>query len=294
MFEGCSCNNCDAHRGHNGDEVYQIQLSTDLADESGKNPLRYLLPHEGGDIFDMPSAPLPVLGPSSAAQRDLRDQLELPLLDPCPTPPDCEPDDSMEERRGKLLAMFQEFALDLHIGTYLTQLVSTSEYFSTHCQLVEDMTILKLDTGNGRIIEFPLASVSRVYRAVRYGGKWYVARTIIPPADASNMEEVVIVEFKKRKLAFVFPYLDQSRRFRICMNLLVQRAQEKEAMQEPGSRREAGPSRPCKSPCLGGLPEIQRAPEVTTTKIRQEPQETKVPKEPKETKGPPKRVLGGA
>jgi len=125
--------------------------------------------------------------------------------------------------------MYQEFALDLHTGMYLTQLTSNRDYSDIHCQLMEDMTTLKLDQSNGRIIEFPLTNVSKVYRIVKNDDKWYTAGTPVPGATSANTEQIVVVEFMRRKLAFVFKELQVSQRFLICMELLIRRAQQKQA-----------------------------------------------------------------
>merc|ERR1740138_297245 len=99
------------------------------------------------------------------------------MLHTYPVPPSCTADDSEEHRKRKLLEMLQEFAIDLHTGMYLTQLTSNRDYSDIHCQLMEDMTTLKLDQSNGRIIEFPLTNVSKVYRIVKEDEKWYAAGT---------------------------------------------------------------------------------------------------------------------
>lgn len=57
---------------------------------------------------------------------------------------------------------------------YLTQLTSNRDYADIHVQLMEDLTTLKLDQSNGRIIEFPLTNVSKVYRIVKNDDKWCV------------------------------------------------------------------------------------------------------------------------
>merc|ERR1712151_703201 len=98
-----------------------------------------------------------------------------------------------EERRRKLLEMYRGFSLDLHTGTYLTQLTSTRDYSEIHCQLMEDMTILKLDQSNGRIIEFPLTNVSKVYRIVKNDDKWSASG--VSGADHPSEEQIVVVEF---------------------------------------------------------------------------------------------------
>jgi len=124
--------------------------------------------------------------------------------------------------------MYQEFALDMHTGMYLTQLTSNRDYSDIHCQLMEDMQTLKLDQSNGRIIEFPLTGVSKVYRIVKNDDKWYSAGSPLPSA-ATNTEHIVVVEFMRRKLAFVFKELQMSQRFLMCMELLIRSAQQKQA-----------------------------------------------------------------
>merc|ERR1719482_1375605 len=157
---------------------------------------------------------------------DLRDQLELPLLHTYPVPPSCSPDEPESEKRTKLLEMYQEFALDLHTGMYLTQLTSNRDYSDIHCQLMEDMLTLKLDQSNGRIIEFPLTGVSKVYRIVKNDDKWYSAGSAVPGFGGGNTEHIVVVEFMRRKLAFVFKELQVSQRFLMCMELLIRKAQQ--------------------------------------------------------------------
>merc|ERR1712093_714141 len=89
----------------------------------------------------------------------------------------------------------------------------------------------KLDQSNGRIIEFPLTGVSKVYRIVKNDDKWYSAGSLtgasaVPPLPLSNAEHIVVVEFMRRKLAFVFKEMAHSQRFLMCMELLIRRAQQ--------------------------------------------------------------------
>jgi len=162
-------------------------------------------------------------------QKDLRDGLELPTLNTYPMPPNCNLDDDEEERKQRLLEMYQEFALDMHTGMYLTQLTSNRDYSDIHCQLMEDMQTLKLDQSNGRIIEFPLTAVAKVYRLVKNGDKWYSAGASPGGSSGSGTEHIVVVEFMRRKLAFVFKELPVSQRFLLCMELLIRRAQQQQA-----------------------------------------------------------------
>jgi hypothetical protein len=211
----------------------QIQLNTeqDFGGVWANHPLQQ------EDSFDITFTPRAFgattlsskAAPITPRQRDLRNGLELPSLHTYPVPPNSAPEDSDQERRRKLLEMYQEFALDLHTGMYLTQLTSNRDYSDIHCQLMEDMTTLKLDQSNGRIIEFPLTNVSKVYRIVKNDDKWYTAGTPLPGSASSTAEQIVVVEFMRRKLAFVFTDLPVSQRFLICMELLIRRAQQKQA-----------------------------------------------------------------
>mmetsp|Transcript_12789 Transcript_12789/g.38026 ORF Transcript_12789/g.38026 Transcript_12789/m.38026 type:complete len:293 (-) Transcript_12789:131-1009(-) len=225
----CSC----ADSGGAGE--FQIQLSSELAQKNEKT--RHLLTQ--GDSFDITFTPRSFgddnldsarSAPITPRQRDLRDQLELPSLHTYPALPNTAPDaESEDNRKKKLLEMYQEFALELHTGMYLTQLTSNRDYSDIHCQLMEDMTTLKLDQSNGRIIEFPLTNVSKVYRIVKNDDKWYSAGTSVPSGASASAEQIVVVEFMRRKLAFVFKDLQVSQRFLICMELLIRRAQQKQA-----------------------------------------------------------------
>merc|ERR1719326_2077462 len=109
------------------------------------------------------------------------------------------------------------------------QLTSNRDYSDIHCQLMDDMVTLKLDQSNGRIIEFPLTGVSKVYRIVKNDDKWYSAGSTVPGLPSASTEHIVVVEFMRRKLAFVFKELQISQRFLMCMELLIRRAQQKQA-----------------------------------------------------------------
>merc|ERR1711862_1019273 len=81
------------------------------------------------------------------------------------------------------------------------------------------------------IIEFPLTAVSKVYRIVKNDDKWYSAGSLngptpMPPLPLANAEHIVVVEFMRRKLAFVFNEIVAAQSFLMCMELLIRRAQE--------------------------------------------------------------------
>merc|ERR1719387_1569840 len=167
-------------------------------------------------------------------QRHLSDMIELPQLNSYPAPPGVSPEQPEEERRQLLLQTYRDFVLEMYTGMYLTQLTSNRDYSNIHCQLMDDLQTLKLDQSNGRIIEFPLTGVSKVYRIVKNDDKWYSAGSLtgaspVPPLPLSNAEHIVVVEFMRRKLAFVFKQIQESQRFLMCMELLIRRAQQKQA-----------------------------------------------------------------
>ena len=223
------CCTAGGYEAHNQAE-YQVQLNSEPAPSSAA---KHLL--TSGDSFDITFTPRlfggfsRTSGPMTPRQQDLRAQLELPQLQAYPVPPNLSADEVEEVRKEKLLEMYREFAIELHTGMYLTQLTSNRDYADIHVQLIEDLTTLKLDQSNGRIIEFPLTNVSKVYRIVKNDDKWYAAGTPLPNASP-HAEHIVVVEFMRRKLAFVFKELQVSQRFLICMELLIRRAQQRQAM----------------------------------------------------------------
>jgi len=121
--------------------------------------------------------------------------------------------------------------MDLHKGIHLTQLNSNQDYSDIHCQIMEDLQTLKVDQGSGCIVEFPLGSVSKVYRIVKNDDKWYSAGTSggpspMPPLPLSNAEHIVVIEFMRRKLPFVFNDIGTAQRFLMFIELVIRRAQE--------------------------------------------------------------------
>eukprot|EP00927_Polykrikos_kofoidii_P002758 TRINITY_DN11100_c0_g1_i1.p1 TRINITY_DN11100_c0_g1~~TRINITY_DN11100_c0_g1_i1.p1 ORF type:complete len:267 (-),score=33.36 TRINITY_DN11100_c0_g1_i1:17-817(-) len=258
------CCSCQGWENYGAQSEFQV-LSTDKVDHrSMRHPITR------ADSFDITFTPraFNTFGgrqtPVTPRERILRDRLDLPVLNAYPLPPNCSPGEPEEERKAKLLQMYREFVLDLHTGMYLSQLTSSSDYSDIHCQLMEDMQTLKLDQSNGRIIEFPLTGVSKVYRIIKSEDKWYSAGTPVPGA-ASGTEHIVVVEFVRRKLAFVFKELQVSQRFLMCMELLIRRAQQNQAKHNfraltPTFPAHAGsnPTRPC--PASSSLPGVTPCP----------------------------------
>mmetsp|Transcript_56874 Transcript_56874/g.132581 ORF Transcript_56874/g.132581 Transcript_56874/m.132581 type:complete len:331 (-) Transcript_56874:64-1056(-) len=223
QFWKCQCD-CESEK-HTPAETVLVQTLNSEYSEPGQ---RQDLTRE--DSFDITFTPRTMesevvnTNPITPRQRHLQVQLELPMLPHFPTPPGSRSSDSPEELKQRTLEMYQGFALDLHQGMYLTQLMADRSYSDIHCQLMEDMSTLKLDQSNGRIVEFPLANVSKVYRLVKSRGK-YVHRQQEQSDDA---DQIVVVVFTKRKLAFVFKELRTCQRFMFCLELLIWRAQQEQ------------------------------------------------------------------
>jgi len=224
----CSCKN---------DSNQTVELTYQL--QSGANPGPHglmrsdsLTPRASFVNHEQDSGPT---APMTSRQQDIKDHLELPRLSQYPISPDCGVDDDDKRRYQKLLSTYKEFTMDLHTGMILSQLTSNrGDVADIHCQLMEDLETLKMDQNNGRIIEFPLASVSKVYRIVKHADKWYSAGSLngsqpVPPLPLSNAEHIVVLEFRGRKLAFVFPGIQASQCFSTCVELLVRRAQQKQS-----------------------------------------------------------------
>lgn len=161
--------------------------------------------------------PLPALSPSTPRQQQLLQSLQLPQMARYPRPPGCKAEASPEEEQRHLLEMYRAFVLELLTGAHLKQINSNQGYNEIHCQIMEDLLGLKV-TQDFHIVEFPLASASKVYRVVQ--------STREPLGRAAKTEYVVVLEFRKRKLAFVFKDGFVSQRFVTCMELLVWRARQ--------------------------------------------------------------------
>mmetsp|Transcript_73371 Transcript_73371/g.193580 ORF Transcript_73371/g.193580 Transcript_73371/m.193580 type:complete len:271 (-) Transcript_73371:19-831(-) len=231
MFRFFQC--CNSHAEANG-EIKVVHLSSEVLERGMNQPVHLLTSQDSFDVTVAMQRSGKGESPLRHAsvtprQQCLRDRVWLPKLRRYPVPPTCSESDPEDVRRDELLRLYQEFVLELHQGIHMTQLTSNQDYSDIHCQILEDLQTLKIDQGSGCIIEFPLGAVSKVYRIVKNDDRWYTAGAS-PPAGANlNTEQIVVVEFMRRKLAFVFKELQVSQRFLICMELLIRRAQQKQA-----------------------------------------------------------------
>eukprot|EP00933_Yihiella_yeosuensis_P063183 TRINITY_DN66290_c0_g1_i1.p1 TRINITY_DN66290_c0_g1~~TRINITY_DN66290_c0_g1_i1.p1 ORF type:complete len:324 (-),score=51.40 TRINITY_DN66290_c0_g1_i1:179-1150(-) len=228
---------CNTHGDGYGDkELKVVQLSSDVLEHHSGPPVHLLTEQDSFDMTLSPrqgamgERPKPSIG-LTPRQQHFRDRIQLPKLMRYPQPAGTPPEESEEKRQEILLQVYQDFILDLHKGLHMTQLSSNQEYSDIHCQILEDLQTLKVDQGSGCIIEFPLTAVSKVYRIVKNDDRWYSAGSLtgptpMPPLPLSNAEHIVVVEFMRRKLAFVFADMVAAQQFLMCIELLIRRAQE--------------------------------------------------------------------
>jgi len=222
------CVSCLGYTGEVLDNDFPIQLtSNDTLDSRGLQPITRTDSFDitfGQTLFNPGNGPMMI----SPRVQGLRARLDLPVLHHYPSPPNCSSDEPEDSKMRKLMAMYQEFTVELHAGVHLSQLTSTNDYSDIHCQLMDDLQTLKLDQSNGHIIEFPLTGVSKIYRIIKSNDGGYYNAATLSNGSPTSMEHIVVVEFQRRKLAFVFQELQTSCRFLTCMELLIRRAQQKQ------------------------------------------------------------------
>lgn len=232
---------CSSHN-EAGSELQVVQLSSDALECRLAQP-----PHHGlmtqQDPFDAMVTPrasgrretaTASQKAASPRRRNLRDRIWLPKLRRYPVAPTCSADDPEEMRRAELLRLFRDFVMDLHRGIHLTQLNTDNDYADVHCQILEDLQTLKVDQGSGSIFEFPLASVSKAYLIVKSEDRWYGTGGLPSPSlGFSSAEHVVVLEFMRRKLPFMFDDIKAAQRFLMFLELLIRRALE--AQHETGA-----------------------------------------------------------
>jgi hypothetical protein len=140
-------------------------------------------------------------------------------------------------RRDRLLEFFQDFVLELFNGCYMTQLTAGNGYVDIHCQVTEDLQILKLDQCNGQLVEFPISKCTSLYTIAKVGNKNIPISGSISKSCSygDDAEFQVVVEWERRALVFVFKDLRcqfRADRFLVCMELLVANAKQKLGTEE--------------------------------------------------------------
>ena len=122
-------------------ETKVVHLRSDVPDHLPK-PSHDLAEHDTIDTTLGPSRNKPKSQPNLMTPRQhcFKEAVQLPKLLRYPSlPKDFFMEDGNEEQQEKelLLKMFQDFALDMHRGRYLTQLGSNQDYSVIHCILAE-------------------------------------------------------------------------------------------------------------------------------------------------------------
>jgi len=74
-----------------------------------------------------------------------------------------------------------------------------------------------------------------MYRLIKVEGKWQSAEKHSSSPLAATCEQILVVVFCKRKLAFVFKDLNSCNRFMLCLELLIRRAQQLEGLPVTGA-----------------------------------------------------------
>eukprot|EP00927_Polykrikos_kofoidii_P067001 TRINITY_DN62550_c0_g1_i1.p1 TRINITY_DN62550_c0_g1~~TRINITY_DN62550_c0_g1_i1.p1 ORF type:complete len:305 (-),score=41.85 TRINITY_DN62550_c0_g1_i1:117-1031(-) len=233
---------CCARDDEDGTELRIVDLTSDVMECHLGPPVHLLTTQDSLDVTMTPRMSCKGERPwntmtDTAHQQSLKDRIMLPMLVRYPIPPGFSIEDPEEFLQHELLRIYQEFVTDLHKGMYMMQLNSADDYSDIHVQLLDDLQTLKIDEGSGCIVEFPLMAVSKVYRIIK------TCHHGMSPRQAGSLgrsEDIVVVEFMRRKLAFVFTELLAAQRFLMCMELLIRRSQER--------RREVETAFPCHKP----------------------------------------------
>lgn len=223
VLEGLLQQCCSSHldQGQTS-EVRVLALSSDYRDAEHdpvhwQDPLAYLEGDRVPTLLEQQQC-------STPHQKTIQERVCLPHLRRYPVPPHCAEDDPEDVQRQELLLTFQQFVMDLHRGLHAVQLAADQSHSSVHCQILDDLQTLKVDQGSGCIIEFPLGSVSKLYRILRNDERWEDSGEL--SSRSVSEEHVVVMEFMGRKLPFLFHDIDSARRFLMCMELTIRRAQE--------------------------------------------------------------------
>lgn len=235
FLQCCNTDN-DPRHGQHSCELKVVELSSDVMEFPMAQPVHLLTRQDSMDMTLTPRRALKgdrgrCAVPATPRQQDFTDKIRLPRMRRYPLPPGCSSEEPEERKLEELLRTYRDFVLDLHRGMHMTQLSANQDYSDIHCQVLEDLQTLKVDQGSGCIVEFPLSAVSKVYRMVKNDDNWHSAGSLmgpvpIPPLPLSNAEHIVVIEFMRRKLAFVFSDMAAAQRFLVCIELLTRRVQE--------------------------------------------------------------------
>merc|ERR1719465_398706 len=73
-----------------------------------------------------------------------------------------------------------------------------------HTTLMENLDVISLDQGDGRIVEFPLMPVTSARQAVLHAGKFYYVDSERQKHMPSGIDHVVVIMLIRHKLVFLF------------------------------------------------------------------------------------------
>eukprot|EP00917_Polyrhabdina_sp_WS-2016_P016520 GHVP01035693.1.p1 GENE.GHVP01035693.1~~GHVP01035693.1.p1 ORF type:complete len:244 (+),score=43.90 GHVP01035693.1:120-851(+) len=164
------------------------------------------------------------------------------------------------EKLRILGSLYRRFLVELEPGISMTQIDSSMSYSPLDVKLSHDDTSLILDQHDGRKVEFPLTMIQRILKMARtpHHGQHVLtfpvtpdalnidedvttrhqSRSTVPPSPGSTPQPmylsettqlsdphyVTILEFEKRKLAFVFATQTECDSFEVCIQLLSSQA----------------------------------------------------------------------
>jgi len=244
---------CCACEEQSGDTLHVVQLSS----EAIIPPVQQL---SATDTFDMTISPKDAtdcLGKCATTERSprhhLRSRIQLPRLRRLTRGYEGERN---PEHQQELLLLFQDFVLELVSGLYLTTQTDSKEYADIHCQLHHDLQTLTLNLGGDCVTEYPLTGISKIYRIIKHRDNFSAKRAVeanpLTSFPFQKMEHVVVLEFRHRKLPFVFAEELPAQRFLLCLELLIWRVQEETALDNSMQHRIVPLFRKDQSEQLGG------------------------------------------
>eukprot|EP00392_Amoebophrya_sp_AT5.2_P000760 g761.t1 len=181
---------------------------------------RLLLPPSmNGACPDVPLAFLPIPSPTDA-------------LPPSNLPRKTSEDELRTEKRKVLLGMYRDFVAQtvLHGGATLDRVSSGGQSYYQRKPVVvslaassprepDDIKYLRLDESDGRLVEFPLRAISDIYRLQKQNLNLNTQQRSVD--SFSFVDNIVVVEFLKRKLAFAFADSQQCQKFIACLNCVI-------------------------------------------------------------------------
>jgi len=92
-----------------------------------------------------------------------------------------------------------------------------------HTTLMENLDVISLDQGDGRIVEFPLMPVTSARQAVWHAGQFYYVDSERQKCMPSGIDHVVVIMLIRHKLVFLFDTFQDAQSFLMCLEVLLWR-----------------------------------------------------------------------